>query len=266
MAKTYLITGACGGLGEALTRLLAGRGASVFAADVNTDALGRLSAVERVRPLFLDVTDPCSAQQARSVIQQSASSLDGIVCSAGVYVGGPLLDVPEKEIRRALDVNVMGAVLVVKELFPLLREGSRVVFVSSESTRAAMPFTGPYVMSKCALEAFAETLRRELLPLGIRVTIIQPGAIRTSLLTNAAQSLNGHSAFPIYRRALQNAARVLGSEMKTGMEPVRVARLIARVLESQAPRRLCRVGNDPLRAFLSHLPVPLIDALVGKFL
>jgi NAD(P)-dependent dehydrogenase (short-subunit alcohol dehydrogenase family) len=74
--------------------------------------------------------------------------LDGIVCAAGVYFGGPLPDAADDEIRRALDINLMGAVTVVKELHSLLGKGSRVVLVSSGSTRVAVPFTGPYVMSK----------------------------------------------------------------------------------------------------------------------
>jgi NAD(P)-dependent dehydrogenase (short-subunit alcohol dehydrogenase family) len=263
--KTFLVTGACGGLGRAVVSLLAGRGASVFAADIDREALKELSE-DGVHPLFLDVTDPAAVKLARVEIQQAAPSLGGLVCAAGTYVGGPLLDVSEKDIRRALEVNVMGVVLVVKELFPLLREGSRVVLVSSESTRVAMPFTGPYIMSKCALEAFAATLRREFLPLGIGVTVLQPGAIKTALLASAANSLSGDSALPLYRKALNNASRVLGKEMKTGMEPDRVARLIVHCLESPHAPRLCRVGNDPLRATLSRLPAPIVDAVVKRFL
>jgi NAD(P)-dependent dehydrogenase (short-subunit alcohol dehydrogenase family) len=266
MGKTYLVTGACGGLGRAVTAMLADRGGVVFAADIDTEALAHLCESERVHPLFLDVTDPSSARRAKAEVQESASSLDGIVCAAGVYVGGPLLDASEKDVRRALDVNALGAFLVVKELFPLLREGSRVILVSSESTRAAMPFTGPYVMSKRALEAYGETLRRELLPLGIRVTVIQPGAIRTPLLDSAAKSLTGSSSFLIYRTALQNAATVLEKEMRTGMEPQRVARVITQALESRGAMRVRRIGNDHLRGFLSRLPAGLIDALVRKFL
>jgi NAD(P)-dependent dehydrogenase (short-subunit alcohol dehydrogenase family) len=266
MEKTYLVTGACGGLGRAVTAMLADCGALVFAGDIDKESLAHFCGPGHVHPLFLDVTDPSSARQAMAEIQESAHSLDGIVCAAGVYVGGPLLEVSEKDIRRALEVNALGAVFVVQELFPLLREGSRVILVSSESTRAAMPFTGPYVMSKRALEAYGETLRRELLPLGIRVTVIQPGAIRTALLDSAAKSLTADSPLLIYRTALQNAANVLEREKRTGMAPDRVARLIVRALQSSGALRLRRVGNDPLRGLLSRLPASLIDALIRRFL
>jgi NAD(P)-dependent dehydrogenase (short-subunit alcohol dehydrogenase family) len=219
-----------------------------------------------VRPLLMDVTDVASIKRARRTIQRSAPGLDGIVCAAGIYVGGPLLDVADEDLRRVLDVNVLGAAQVVRELMPLLRHGSTLAFVSSESTRAVMPFTGPYVMSKRALEAYAETLRRELLPLGIRVTVIQPGAIRTPLLGSAARSLKSDSARAVYRGALRSAERVLLREMETGMDPSRVARVIVRALERRRPRRRRRVGNNRLRAFVSFLPASWIDAFLRRFL
>jgi NAD(P)-dependent dehydrogenase (short-subunit alcohol dehydrogenase family) len=265
--RTYLVTGACGGLGGAVTALLAARGAFVFAADVDARALKRLPRGERTLTVVMDVTDRASVRKAREALQQSEAGLDGIVFAAGIYEGGPLLEVPEEVMRRTLDVNVLGAARVVNEFFPLLREGrGRLVFVSSESTRAAMPFTGPYVVSKRALEAYAETLRRELLKLGPSVTVIQPGAIRTRLLQSAAGSLDRGSLVPVYQQALLRARRVLGREMRTGMEPARVAAVIASALEYRRPRRLIRVGNDPLRAALSMLPPSWIDALVRRFL
>jgi NAD(P)-dependent dehydrogenase (short-subunit alcohol dehydrogenase family) len=150
-------------------------------------------------------------------------------------VGGPILDVADEELRVVLDVNVLGAGQAARELMPLLRQGSTLVFVSSESTRVLMPFTGPYVMSKRALEAYAETLRRELLPLRIRVTVIRPAAIRTPLLASAARSLKSDSARAVYRGALRSAERVLLKEMETGLDPARVAGVIVRALERRRP-------------------------------
>jgi len=213
----------------------------------------------------MDVTDPASVRAARERVQSSAACLDGIVFAAGIYAGGPLLDIEPAQVRRVIDVNVVGAVLVAKEFVPLVRKGGRLVFISSESTRAAMPFTGPYVMSKKALEAYADTLRRELLPLGIGVIVIQPGAIRTPLLSSAAASLDSGSARPAYRDALRKGRAVLEKEMRTGLEADRVAGVIVRALECRRPRLRYRVGNDLPRALLSRLPAAWIDALVRRF-
>lgn len=265
-SRAYLVTGACGGLGSAVTSALASRGAVVFAADADRAAVKAVSRDGRIHGIVMDVTEQASVRRARAGIQRSGKRLDGIVCAAGIYIGGPLLDVSPREVRRGLDVNVMGAVIVVQEMLPLLGPGSTLVFVSSESTRVIMPFTGPYVMSKVALEAYAETLRRELLPLGIRVAVIQPGAIRTPLLGSAARSLRSDSARPYYKSAMASAEKVLSREMKTGMDPSTVARLIAHALESRRPGRRLRIGNDKLRALVSYLPASLLDAFLRKFL
>lgn len=264
--RTYLITGACGGLGSSLTTMLAKRGARVFAVDFDREALTRFHGESAIHPLCVDVAQAGSVASARAEIEKTESALDGIVCAAGVYVGGPLLALSEDHIRSALEANLIGAVSVVRQLYPLLRKGSRIVLISSESTRVALPFTGPYAISKAALETYADTLRRELLPLGVRVTVIQPGAIRTRLLETAARSLDPPSTLEIYRRGLDSAASVLEKSANRGLEPDRVAALIARVLESRRPLRLKRIGNDPARAFLSLLPACLIDALVRTFL
>jgi NAD(P)-dependent dehydrogenase (short-subunit alcohol dehydrogenase family) len=265
--RTYLVTGACGGLGSSITTQLAARGAFVFAADADAHALKRFPRSKSTLPILMDVTDQGSVRRARETLQQLEAGLDGIICAAGIYAGGPLIEVTEEIMRRTLDVNVMGAFRVVNEFFPLLRNGrGRILLVSSESTRAALPFTGPYVISKRALETYAETLRRELLKLGTGVTVIQPGAIRTPLLKSAAGTLEKGSALPMYSAAMLRARRVLEKEMRTGMPPARVARVIVRSMECRRPRRLIRVGNNPLRALLSFLPASWIDALIRRFL
>ncbi len=266
MKKSYFITGACGGLGRTVAADLAKRGDQIFASDIDRKALQGLQQEEAVQPIFLDVTDSGSARTARLLLEESGITLDGIVCAAGVYVGGPLLEVAGEEILRAININVMGAVNVVRELYPLIKTGGRIVLVSSESTRVAVPFTGPYVMSKTALEAYADTLRRELLPAGIQVTVVQPGAIRTPLLETAAQSLRLRPKHQMYEKGLKKAASVLQATSRMGMDPSRVAGVIVRALDSRRPMRRKRIGNDRPRALLSRLPTPLVDALIRGFL
>ncbi|WP_455383533.1 SDR family NAD(P)-dependent oxidoreductase [Salinispira pacifica] len=264
--KAYLVTGACGGLGSAVTGALARQGAHLFAVDIDRKALLEYREDRAVSAHFVDVADPDTMSGLRAEIEASGTMLDGIVCAAGVYVGGPLLAADVQDYRRAFEINVLGAAAIVREFFPSLRRGARIVLVSSESTRVALPFTGPYAISKRALETYADTLRRELLPLGIHVTVIQPGAIKTALLETAARSLHPVAPHPAYRRGLSSAAAVLAKTAKKGLEPERVAAAIARILAGRRPVRLKRMGNDRARALLSLLPSPLIDRLVRRFL
>jgi NAD(P)-dependent dehydrogenase (short-subunit alcohol dehydrogenase family) len=251
------VTGACGGLGARVTELLVARGALVFAADRDEPGLSRMAASHFLIPVSMDVTSRASV----------ARRLDGVVCAAGVFAGGPLVELAEEEVQNALDVNVMGAFRVVREFYPQLRAaGGRIILISSESTRSVMPFTGPYSMSKRALEAYADSLRRELVSIGIRVSVIQPGAFRTTLLARARESLDRGTTASPFAAPLDRARDMLDRESDTGMAPDRVARLVIHALECARPKPRYRVGNDPLRALLAALPATWADALIRGFL
>ena len=265
--KCILVTGACGGLGARVTELLLARGALVFAAERDEPGLSRLAASPSLIPVFMDVTSRSSVALARERIVGVASSLDSVVCAAGVFAGGPLVEIPEERVQEALDVNVMGVFRVVREFYPQLRAArGRVVVISSESTRCVMPFTGPYSMSKRALEAYADSLRRELSSLGIRVSVIQPGAFRTALLAHAREAFDRGTAASPFAAPLDRAREMLGREAEKGMAPDRAARLVIHALECARPKPRYRVGNDPLRALLAGLPASWTDALIRRFL
>ncbi len=271
---SILVTGACGGLGARVTELLVARGVMVFAADRDQRALARLAASALLVPVPMDVARRASVARARELIAartrgtaSRARGIDGIVCAAGVFTGGPLVQITEQEVQEALDVNVMGAFRVVREFYPLLRgAGGKIVLISSESARAVMPFTGPYAMSKRALEAYADSLRRELSSLGIRVSVIQPGAFRTAFLARARRALDREPSASPFAVPLDRARDMLDRESEKGMAPDRVARLVVHALACARPKPRYRVGNDPLRALLAGLPAPWADALIRWFL
>jgi NAD(P)-dependent dehydrogenase (short-subunit alcohol dehydrogenase family) len=264
-----LVTGAGGGLGTRLVEALAAAGGEVLAADLpaRLPALpggSGLPGGDRIFPLAMDVTDSASVRAARPLAE--AGGLDGIVCAAGIFAGGALSEMAEAELLRCMDVNVMGSFRVVRELLPALRPGARIVLVSSDSVRPVMPFTGPYAMSKCALEAFAHSLRRELSIVGVRVSVVRPGAIRTPFLESAGAALSRFAGSSPFAAALSTARRMLSRERDAAMPPSRVARVILRALTSPRPRPIYRVGNEPGRALLGLLPSSAVDLLIRLFL
>jgi NAD(P)-dependent dehydrogenase (short-subunit alcohol dehydrogenase family) len=262
-----LVTGACGGLGYAVVSALVTRGFTVFAADSDRTALARLTWPAGVMPLEMDVTDQGSSRRAMEEVERAAPALHGIVCAAGVFEGGPLVEADPGRVLRALDVNVVGAERTACLAFPLLARGHGVVvLISSEVVRCAVPFTGPYTMSKVALEAFAATLRRELRPSGVRVAVVRSGAIDTGLLSRAEASFAGMEAGSAFAVQIRRARTALHRERERGMEPERAARVVVKALESPKPRRLYSVGNDPARAVLGGLPAFMADALIGRFM
>jgi NAD(P)-dependent dehydrogenase (short-subunit alcohol dehydrogenase family) len=266
-ARAVLVTGACGGLGLAVVQALAERGFAVFAADSDREALARIEWPAGAVPLEMDVTDQGSSRRALVKVGRRTPALHGVVCAAGVFAGGPLVEADPGVVLRALDVNVVGAQRTAALAFPLLcRGGGTVVLISSEVVRCAVPFTGPYMMSKVALEAFAVTLRRELCRAGVRVVVVRSGAIATGLLAGVEASFAGMETGSAFGAQVRHARAALRRERERGMEPARAARVVVSALAGGRPRRLYSVGNDPGRAVLGLLPHFLADALIGRFM
>jgi NAD(P)-dependent dehydrogenase (short-subunit alcohol dehydrogenase family) len=259
--RHVLVTGAAGGLGACVCDLLAASGDTVFAADVDSRVLKRFEGRADILPLRMDVTAGADVSRAHRRVAALVDGLDGLVCCAGIFAAAPLVETAEEAMARSLDVNVMGAFRIVRAFFPLLeRRRGTVVLIGSEVSRCAMPFTGPYTVSKCALQGYTDVLRRELMFLGMRVVAIQPGAIRTPLLTGAGLAIDaGTTRFPAQ---LDLVRRMLPREWEKGMEPSMVASVAVRAVHARRPKAVYRVGNDPSRALLGRLPAAWVDALI----
>lgn len=264
--RHILVTGAGGGLGASLCDLLAVSGDSVFAADIDLGALKKHGPGRGVVPLRVDVTSTRDVARARKRIEAATDGLDGLVCCAGIFRAGALVEAGEREMEQAFDINVMGVFRTVREFFPLLaKRGGRVVLIGSELSHCAMPFNGPYTVSKCALQAYADSLRRELMFIGMRVVVVQPGAMRTPLLSGAHVGIEGRKDQTLFPAQLDLIRRMLTREWETGMEPADVARVVMRALHARRPRAIYRVGNDPFRVMLGRLPARWTDVLLGAF-
>src|SRR3990167_7866879 len=190
MTRSVVITGASTGIGAACAIELHRRGFRVFAGVRKAaDGLRLQEQASRwLAPLMIDVNDEASIAEAAKTV---AGSLDGgrlvgLVNNAGIMVGGPLETLPPGELRRQLDVNVVGQLAVTQAMLPLLREcRGRIVNVGSFSGRVAVPYSGAYAASKHALEAMTDALRIELRRWGIAVSIIEPGSVKTPIWDKA---------------------------------------------------------------------------------
>jgi NAD(P)-dependent dehydrogenase (short-subunit alcohol dehydrogenase family) len=163
------------GIGRATALYLAARGFRVFASvRKESDALS----LPGTTPILLDVIDADSIRSATDALSRALGdeALAGLVNNAGIAVSGPLEFLEMSDLRHQFEVNLFGQVAVTQALLPLLRRarGGRIVNMSSISGRVTAPLLGPYSMSKFALEAFSDALRRELEPFGLSVSVIQP--------------------------------------------------------------------------------------------
>jgi len=179
-----LVTGASKGIGRAIVVELAARGHDVVATARNVAALEDLPAAAR---LALDVTDQESVDKAVA----AAGELDALISNAGETLRAPAESVPLTEVSRLFELNTVGALRVAQAVLPGMRArgGGRLLFVSSITGRAVVPLGGAYAASKWALEALAEALAIEAGHFGIKVTLLEPGAVSSGGSERAATLL-----------------------------------------------------------------------------
>ena len=279
MSNTVLITGASTGIGAACAIRLAAAGMHVYAG-VREDAAGaalRAQNAALITPLHLDVTDADSIAAAVATLdaQLGAAGLNGLVNNAGIAIGGPLEVLPMHEIRRQFDVNVFGALAVTQAFLPQLRRArGRIVNVGSIAGRIALPFLGPYCMSKSALRAMTHALRLEVDACGIDVALVEPGAIATPIWkkSNAAadvmQATLQNDTLTHYSRHLEGIRRVIAKTEEQAISADAVARAVEHALTAAHPKTEYLVGNDArMRAAINAvLPQFLQDRLHRWFL
>ena len=265
MTRTALVTGASTGIGEACAVRLARKGWRVLAG-----VRKQGDAPDGTEEVLLDVTD--QAQVAR--VAGQVEELHGLVNNAGIALAGPLEFVPVDELRRQLDVNVIGQVAVTQALLPALRRArGRVVFMGSIAGRSSLPFLGPYAASKHALEAIADALRVELAPWGIQVTIVQPGTIKTPIWRKGAErgdeiraSVDG-SIDELYGNRLDAFRRLAMKRGAAGAPADSVARVVEKALTADRAPTRALVGRDAIiRAQFERLPDRLRDRVYERVL
>lgn len=247
------MTGASTGIGAACAQRLDDEGFRVFATvrkASDAEALSSLGS-DRLEALLLDVTDAASIQAATHRVEAALAGdgLTGLVNNAGISVDVPLECVDIDVLRHQLEVNAVAPVAVTQAFLPMLRKArGRVVNISSVNGRVASPFSGPYCMSKFALEAFTDCLRQELAEWGIHVSVVEPGAIATPIwdkgrdedwsLHASKQDLDLYGqAFRAFRDfSERNAANAISCDA--------VSQAILHALTARRPRTRYPVGSD----------------------
>lgn len=174
--RRVLVTGASGGLGEAIVRRLATDGAHVIATGRRGDALDRLAETFGAEPLVCDLAD----RDALQPLLDAAASVDVLVCNAALPATGPLDDFTVVQIDRALDVNLRAPILLARAAAAAMadRRSGHIVFVSSMGAKVVGPALGIYAATKAGLRALALALRQDLHPSGVGVSVVFPGPIR----------------------------------------------------------------------------------------
>ena len=273
---SVVVTGASTGIGAACALDCAGRGMTVFAG-VRDPRAGEALAAKggpSIIPIMLDVTDEPSIARSVEVVQRAvgAAGLGGLVNNAGIVIGSPLEVIPLSQLRKQLEVNVIGQIAVTQAFLPLLRRArGRIVNMGSIAGRGTIPLLGPYSASKYALEALTDALRMELRPWGIQVSIIEPGAIATPIWdksTKEAENLEASAseeAKALYGEAVIRIREAIAQAAQRAIPPDAVVQAVHHALTAARPRTRYLVGTDAkLRAWMvKWLPDRVQDRLLG---
>lgn len=275
--KSVVVTGVSTGIGGGATKVLIAKGFHVFGS-VRKPADGeRLKAEfgDAFTPLLFDVTDEAAVRAGGRQVEAALGgrTLAGLVNNAGIAVAGPLLHLPVEEFRRQMEVNVTAMVTVIQAFAPLLgaesparKDPGRIVNISSVGGRTATPFMAPYCASKFAVEGLSESLRRELLPYGVDVVIIAPGAVATPIWDKADELDITAYANTAYAGPLARLLAYMQGLGKSGLPPERIGEAIHTALTTAKPKVRYTISPDPLQTFLSEKVLSRrgLDAIVGK--
>jgi NAD(P)-dependent dehydrogenase (short-subunit alcohol dehydrogenase family) len=253
--RCALVTGASSGIGEAIARRLASDGLRVFGAS----RTGPDSASAGVESVVLDVTDDDSVRAAIEVVVRKAGRLDVVVNNAGATLVGALEETSTQEARWLIETNLLGAHRVTRAALPYLRASrGHVVMMGSVAGFLAKPAEGFYSATKHALEGYADVLRMELAPFGVRVALVEPGFVRTNLASNAHAVAGPLAAYEDLRRALGQA---LARDVEKGIDAAEVAACVSRIVASEAPKLRHLVGREAtrLRGLKALLPAGMFE-------
>jgi NAD(P)-dependent dehydrogenase (short-subunit alcohol dehydrogenase family) len=263
MSRSILITGCSSGIGLDAVRTMKARGWRVIATARKPEDLDRLKSVEGVEAVFLELADPKSiAACADAVLEMTAGKLDALFSNAAHGQPGAVEDLTPELLRHQLEVNVIGTHDLTRRFIPAMRrQGSgRIVQCSSILGFVAVSYRGAYCSSKHALEGLTNALRLELEDTGIKVTLIEPGPIRSRFVENAMNNLLANIDIEnsphrdLYLRRIEGMRT--GGKSVFKLEPSAVSKRLIHAVESPRPRRRYYVTTPTYLAALFNRIMP----------
>jgi short-subunit dehydrogenase len=258
-SKVILITGASRGIGAVTAQRLQVEGHQVF-------GTSRTPSEALPYPLLpLEVNDADSVQACVEAVIHRAGRLDVLVNNAGYDLYAAAEDTSWAEMTAQIDINFYGAVRMIQAVLPQMRQqgGGQIINLSSLGGLVSLPYNSAYAASKFALEGYSESLRYELLPADIYVSLVEPGQVRTDTLHESIRSTAiRHSVYGVAPEAIAARARQVG--MTAHLEPAQVAQTIGRIVRTPRPGLRYPVGGQVrlVNGLRRWLPEGLFEAVI----
>ena len=275
--KRVIITGVSTGIGYSSAKILCNSGYFVYGSVRNQKDSDRISSKlgDNFKSLIFDVTDSKaiieSAEKVRADLKPG-ESIAGLINNAGIALGGPVTLIDTDVFRKQFDVNFFGLIDVTKTYLPLLgarkdaQSQGKIINISSISGRRAHPFIAPYSASKFALEAFSDSLRRELMIYGVDVILIEPGPIKTAIWDKAPDPEDNEFIGSDYESSLEQFYKLFIQMGKKGFDSDIIGNRVKSILQNpKPPIRHVITPNRLINYTLPGiLPTRMYDKIVGK--
>lgn len=268
--KVALVVGASSGMGKACAAYLRSLGYHVYGtsrrAKFPTDTAYKKASGYWVM-IPLDVTDDASIERAIDFVIEQEGEIGVLLNCAGYALGGAVEDISRSEAQHIFDTNMIGMMMVCRQVLPHMRTQKRglIVNISSVAGLFALPFQSMYSATKYAVEAMTEALRMEVKPFGINVSLIDPGDISTGFTANR-KTAKAALTNPVYKQRHDKAVNAMIKSELEGPGPEVVVRAFAKILHSKRPPIRMVLGADYKAAvFLKRiLPARLVEAVVER--
>ena len=261
--KNILLVGICGGMGQATAEKLIRNGYNVWGIDYCSTCN-----IDGVRYFQADITKIKQIEDVFSEISKEITNIYAVIHLAGIYLMDSLVEMSEDRFTRIFDINVFGIYRINKIFLPLLSKGSRILITSSEvAPLDPLPFNGIYSVTKSTIEKYAYSLRMELNLLGIDVSILRPGAIKTKLLNTSTSELDNFCQNTnIYRKTSKEFKKIVNNIEAKNVAPEKVAIKIEKFLSVKKPKYVYKINRNKLLLIFNALPDRLQVWLIKKLL
>ena len=247
--KVAIVTGSATGIGYETAVHLAKNAFHTYATMRNLQKANGITEMAKTENLplsliQLDVTDDISVTKAIDTVINESGRIDVLVNNAGYGLVGSVEDMSIEEMKAQYETNVFGVFRVTKAVLPHMRKqhGGSIVNISSIAGRIALPLYSAYVSTKFAVEGLSESMAYELEPFGIKVAIIEPGAIKTNF--RREQAAKGPSEDSPYSSMMQSPSKAIEKMLKHRLYPEEVAKTVIQAIENPKPKLRYIVGKD----------------------
>ena len=275
--KKIVITGVSTGIGYSSAKILCDSGYFVYGSVRKNKDGEKLSSKfgDNFQPLIFDVTDSKAILESVEKVKSDlkpGECIAGLVNNAGIALGGPVTLIDTEVFRKQFEVNFFGLIDVTKAYLPLLgaskksNNQGKIINISSISGKRSHPFMAPYSASKFALEAFSDSLRRELLIYGVDVILIEPGPIKTAIWDKAPDPEDNEFLGSDYEPSLEQFYKLFIQMGKKGFDSDIIGNMVKSILQNpKPPIRHVITPNRLINYTLPGiLPTRIYDKLVGK--